>query len=63
MTSEFSGAPPRPWAFLVVVIVVAIAVSALIGYLGVTGQIGAGIPGTHPGGHSLTTLPRLLEVG
>ena len=44
---EPAPSPARPWTFLIVVIVVAVVVSVVIGYLGVTGMIGAGIAGTH----------------
>ena len=38
--------PPLPWRFLILVFVVAVVISATIGYLGVTGHLGWGIPGT-----------------
>ena len=37
----------RPWTFLVIVILAAVLVSAAVAYLGITGLIGGGIPGTH----------------
>ncbi len=40
--------PPMPWRFLILVFVVAIAVSVAVGYLGATGHLGWGIPGTTP---------------
>ncbi|HTW55051.1 MAG TPA: hypothetical protein VMG36_01200 [Thermoplasmata archaeon] len=36
--------PPFPTAFVVVTFTVAIAVGALVTYLGIRGMIGAGIP-------------------
>jgi hypothetical protein len=39
-------APPVPWLFFLMVIAIAIAISVAIGYLGITGAIGAGIPGS-----------------
>lgn len=47
-----TGSPPaapvaRPWTFLVIVLVIAVVVSAAIAYLGIAGVIGGGIPGTH----------------
>jgi hypothetical protein len=43
--------PPLPWLFFLVAIVAAVAVGAVIAYLGLTGQLGAGIPGSKsPGG-------------
>ena len=58
-----SDAPPdRPWGFLIVVVVVAIAVSVVVGYLGITGQLGWGIPGTHSPSQSLAPLWPLLAA-
>lgn len=51
--------PPLPWRFFIVAIVVAIAVSALIAYLGLTGHIGAGITGEKPPGGGAVFLPFL----
>ncbi len=43
-------APKTPWRFIVIAVVVTAVLAALIGYLGVTGQLGGVIPGTsHPG--------------
>lgn len=53
-------APPRPWKFLIVVVVVAVLVSVVVGYLGITGQLGWGIPGTQGPSHSLSHLRTLL---
>lgn len=41
-----SEAAPLPWLFFLVAITAAVAVGALIAYLGVTGHLGAGIPGS-----------------
>lgn len=41
-----TDSPPLPWLFFLVAIVAAVAVGALIAYLGVTGHLGAGIPGS-----------------
>lgn len=38
--------PPVPWLFFLIAILVAVAVGAIIAYLGLTGRIGAGIPGS-----------------
>ncbi|MCI4353148.1 MAG: hypothetical protein L3K14_07165 [Thermoplasmata archaeon] len=43
-----SEPPPLPWLFFLVAIITAVAVGALIAYLGVTGHLGAGIPGSSP---------------
>ncbi|MGA7861912.1 MAG: hypothetical protein WCB19_08670, partial [Thermoplasmata archaeon] len=46
--------PPLPWLFFAVAIVAAVAVAALIAYLGLTGHLGAGIPGSKsPGGGTI----------
>lgn len=45
-TSAPREPPPLPWLFFIVAIVAAVAVGALIAYLGVTGHLGAGIPGS-----------------
>lgn len=49
--------PPLPWRFFIVAIVVAIAVSAIIAYLGLTGHIGAGVTGEKSPGGGLVFLP------
>jgi hypothetical protein len=52
-----SPPPPLPWRFFIVAIVVAIAVSAIIAYLGLTGHIGAGVTGEKSPGGGLVFLP------
>jgi hypothetical protein len=37
---------PQPWLFFIILIIAAIAISSVIAYLGLTGQIGAGIAGS-----------------
>ncbi len=52
-------APPLPWRFFIVAIVVAIAVAAIIAYLGLTGHIGAGVTGEKPPSGGIVFLPLL----
>jgi hypothetical protein len=49
--------PPVPWTFVIVSIVVAVVVAVIIAYLGLTGQIGAGITGAKPPSGGLVILP------
>jgi hypothetical protein len=57
-------AEPLPWLFFLVAIVVAVAVGAAIGYLGLTGHLGAGIPGSKPPSSGLAIVPGLsVAVG
>jgi hypothetical protein len=58
---ETSPPPKRPWAFLIAVIVASVVISAIVMYLGITGAIGGGIPGTQPPHHSL--IPVLATLG
>jgi len=51
--------PPLPWLFFLVAIVMAVGIAAAIAYLGVTGHLGAVIPGTGPSGGGIV-LPPLL---
>jgi hypothetical protein len=51
------AAPPLPWRFFIVAIVVAIAVSAAIAYLGLAGYLGAGITGERSPSGGLVFLP------
>jgi hypothetical protein len=44
--SPDAAAPRLPWLFFIVAIIVAVAIGAVIAYLGLTGHIGAGIPGS-----------------
>ncbi len=44
MSTSAEPAPTLPLSFVIVVFAVAIAIGAAIAYLGITGQIGAGIP-------------------
>jgi hypothetical protein len=47
---------PLPWLFFLVAIVIAVAVGILIAYLGLTGHLGAGIPGSKsPSGGAVFT--------
>jgi hypothetical protein len=50
-------APPLPWRFFLVAISVAIAISAIIAYLGLTGHLGAGITGEKSPGGGIVFLP------
>jgi len=49
--------PPLPWLFFAIAIAVAVAVAALIAYLGVTGHLGAGIPGSKSPTGGMIFLP------
>lgn len=51
--------PPLPWLFFLVAIAAAVAVGATIAYLGLTGHLGAGIPGSKAPAGGLTLLPSL----
>lgn len=63
MSSSPAGAePPLPWLFFLVAIVAAIAVGALLGYLGLTGHLGAGIPGSKAPAGGLTYIPLALAT-
>jgi phosphotransferase system glucose/maltose/N-acetylglucosamine-specific IIC component len=55
-TSE-PAPPPLPWLFFVVAIVMAIAAGAILAYLGLTGHLGGGIPGSSSPGNGLGSLP------
>jgi hypothetical protein len=48
---------PAPWLFFLVTIIVAIAVAAILAYLGLTGHLGSGIVGEKSPGSGITTLP------
>jgi hypothetical protein len=52
-----TASPSVPWTFVVVTIVVAVAVAAVIAYLGLTGHIGAGIAGQKSPGGGVTLVP------
>lgn len=54
-----SSAPPLPWLFFIVAIIVAVAVGTIIAYLGVTGHLGAGVPGSKGPAGGLTFIPLL----
>ncbi|HTT14333.1 MAG TPA: hypothetical protein VMG81_00920 [Thermoplasmata archaeon] len=41
---EANDIPPVPLAFLIPTFAIAIAIGAVVAWLGMTGQIGAGIP-------------------
>jgi hypothetical protein len=55
--APISPRPPLPWRFFIVAIGVAIAVAAIIAYLGLTGHIGAGVTGEKSPGGGLVFLP------
>jgi hypothetical protein len=58
MPSPADASPePLPWLFFIVAISAAVAVGAILGYLGLTGHLGAGIPGSKSPGGGLTSLP------
>lgn len=54
--------PRRPWGFLIALILLAVVVSAVVGYLGIAGLIGGGIPGTDPPAHGIATLGSALSL-
>ncbi|MGC2289693.1 MAG: hypothetical protein WA688_07555 [Thermoplasmata archaeon] len=49
--------PPLPWLFFIVAIVGAVAVGAVLGYLGLTGHLGGGIPGSKSPSGGINSLP------
>lgn len=51
------ASPPLPWLFFLVTIVVAAGVGIIIAYLGLTGHLGAGIPGSRSPDGGLTIAP------
>ncbi len=53
------ASPPLPWLFFLVTIVVAAVVGIIIAYLGLTGHLGAGIPGSKSPDGGLVALPIL----
>lgn len=53
-------APPLPWLFFIVAIVAAAATGAAIVYLGMTGHLGGGIPGSRSSGSGLLTFPGVV---
>lgn len=55
--------PPVPWLFFLVAIAVAVFVGGMIAYLGVTGHLGAGIPGSKSpsGGIVLAIIGGLVD--
>jgi hypothetical protein len=55
--SAATPAPPQPWLFIVVLIVLAIAISSVIAYLGLTGQLGAGIVGAKSPSGGISLVP------
>jgi hypothetical protein len=58
MASAAEAAPqPLPWLFFIAAILAAIAIGAILGYLGLTGHLGAGIPGSKPPGGGVTSIP------
>jgi hypothetical protein len=56
-TSPGPAPPAVPWNFVIVTIVVAVAVAAVLAYLGLTGHLGAGIPGAKSPGGGITVVP------
>ncbi|MFZ0830466.1 MAG: hypothetical protein WCB18_08165 [Thermoplasmata archaeon] len=51
--------PPLPWLFFIVAIVAAVVVGVIIAYLGLTGHLGAGIPGSKSPGGGIVFAPIL----
>jgi hypothetical protein len=56
-TPHGAASPPVPWTFVVVTIVVAVAVAAVLAYLGLTGHLGTGIPGEKSPSGGITFVP------
>ena len=60
---ETPAAPVKtPWTFLIALLVVSIAITAIVIYLGVRGDLGGGIAGTKPPASHSTSLLGLLAV-
>lgn len=62
MSSSPTPSAAQPWRFIIVVIVVAVAISFAVGYFGLTGQLGGTIPGTRTG-HAGPPPPPSCEGG
>ncbi len=58
--SPANPTPKPPWKFLLVALIIAVAIGATIGWLGITGRIGAGITGEQGPSHS--ALPQSLAA-
>jgi len=50
---------PLPWLFFIVAIVAAVLIGSVIAYLGLTGHLGAVIPGAKAPSGGITVLPIL----
>jgi len=59
MATPAEPAPPLPWVFFIVAIVAAVVVGFIIAYLGLTGHLGAGVPGSKSPGGGIIAVPIL----
>lgn len=58
-TPPEAPSPALPWLFFIVTIILSAAVGVVIAYLGLTGHLGAGIPGSKSPAGGLTFAPIL----